>query len=286
MSPILKLLIVTVLVAVAHPTAAQHRWLSYEPETVELAGRLVIQNKYGPPNYGEQPKTDEKVRIPVLILSEAVNVLPNENDDGPNGQHAYDVRQIQLAFIEGPMDHDKLIGQQVVVKGTLFHQHTGHHYTKVVMKVRSIERKPAGYVQQPVGVCGILTAHFNPRERYATSNSLLVEFVAPVGEEETEKSFKLPGTGLMINVTVKYDSSLSSENFKPELIGIAIAVSDKEGNARYASDNVLAGTNYSRNWQLFVTKRVVVDETQHTLTFTCRDGRKLKQAMSSGGRRK
>jgi hypothetical protein len=35
-------------------TTAQRnsRWLSYEPAIVELEGRLTVQWKYGPPNYG------------------------------------------------------------------------------------------------------------------------------------------------------------------------------------------------------------------------------------------
>ncbi|HET9525573.1 MAG TPA: hypothetical protein VFO99_05370 [Pyrinomonadaceae bacterium] len=62
----LALLILTVLIVVAHASDAQaQRSLAYEPATVELEGRLVIQLKYGPPNFGEQPKTDKKLRVPV-----------------------------------------------------------------------------------------------------------------------------------------------------------------------------------------------------------------------------
>lgn len=261
------------LSAIAHSGVARaQRWLSYEPEIVELDGRLVIQPKYGPPNYGEDPKTDQKVRVPVLVLSERVNMIADRGD-GFNAQPAYGIKQIQLAFIEGGIVYKNLVGQQVVVKGTLFHAHTGHHYTDVVMKVSSIERKPAGYGRQPVGVCSILTSYFNPREGAPTSNFLLAEFRAPVDKEPTEKSFKLPETGLIINVAVDYAHS-SGEDFKPEQIGMAMSVSDKEENAMYASDNVLVGTFYKRGWYVYVSKQVVVGEVEHRLTLSCRDGSK------------
>lgn len=140
------MLILAALAAVAYPTAAQaQRFLYYQPETVELEGKLVVQSKYGPPNFGEDPKTDEKVRIPVLVLKTPVNVLPIQGqDDGINTEPVYRVRQIQLSFAAGETDHRKLIGKKVVVKGTLFRAHTGHHYTDVVLTVRSFEKKITG----------------------------------------------------------------------------------------------------------------------------------------------
>ncbi len=54
--------------------AQDKRWLSYEPAVIQLEGQLTMELKYGPPNYGEQPKTDAKVRVPVLMLIRSVNV--------------------------------------------------------------------------------------------------------------------------------------------------------------------------------------------------------------------
>lgn len=140
-------LLLTALVAVTHPSATQaQRRLSYEPQTVELAGRLVIQSKYGPPNYGEQPKTDQKVKVPVLVLKIPVSVLPSQ-EDGYNSQPVYRTTQIQLAFIDSRTAYKNLIGKNVVVTGSLFHAHTGHHYTAVVLNVRSIKRRSARYAR-------------------------------------------------------------------------------------------------------------------------------------------
>jgi hypothetical protein len=107
----LTILVLTIFVAVATPTPTQaQRWLSYEPQTVELDGRLVPQSKYGPPNYGEQPKTDRKVKVPVLVLKKPVSVLPNQ-EDGYNSQPVYRTTQIQLAFIDSETAHNNLIGK-------------------------------------------------------------------------------------------------------------------------------------------------------------------------------
>lgn len=137
----LTILVLTFLVAFAYPAATQaQRWLSYEPQTVGLDGRLVIQFKYGPPNYGEQPQTDQKVKVPVLVLKNPVSVLSSQ-EDGYNSQPVYRTTQIQLAFIDSGTAYNNLIGKNVAVTRSLFHAHTGHHYTHVVLKVRSIERQ-------------------------------------------------------------------------------------------------------------------------------------------------
>lgn len=122
------------------PTSAQNkRYLSYEPVVVELEGRLIFQEKFGGPNYGEQPSTDKKVKIPVLVLSRPVNVRGTPGDV-PNDQTVERVARLQLLFQAGTPDKN-FQGRKVTVRGTLFHSHTGHHYTDVLMNVISIHRK-------------------------------------------------------------------------------------------------------------------------------------------------
>jgi hypothetical protein len=115
-------------------SAQEKRWLSYEPEVVEIEGRLMVQRKYGPPNFGENPRTDSKVRVPLLVLSEVVNIRGDPRDAVNSEVRA--VRRIQLVFFD--TSYKKFIGKRVLVKGTLFHANTGGHYTDVVMSVRSI----------------------------------------------------------------------------------------------------------------------------------------------------
>ena len=261
----LTLLILIAFAAVVNPDAvyAQH-WLHYEPETVELDGKLVIQSKFGPPNYGEDPKTDEKVRVPVLMLPYQVSMFPTA--DGDNTNPVYSIRQIQLAFVDKTMNYKNLIGKNVVVTGTLFKAQTGHHYTEVVLTVGSIKPRPA--VQQLFDVCWLITAYSNPRIN--TSNSMLTQFRAVVGEEPTQKTFKYRDTGLVINMAVKYDGPDSEK--PPTRIRLALVISNKEEEDVFEfTDRAEAGTIWRGGWgQLFVEKRVRVGDTEHIFSFSCR----------------
>lgn len=121
-------------------TAQQkNRWLPYEPATVELQGRLTVQSKYGPPNYGENPRTDAKVKVPVLVLLTPVSIRGTPGDAN-NAKSVSGVRRIQLILLN-KTPYKEFTNKIVVVKGTLFHAHSGHHYTRVVMDVSSIEAK-------------------------------------------------------------------------------------------------------------------------------------------------
>ena len=118
------------------PWTPRGRELSYEPTVVELEGTLTIKTFYGPPNYGENPKTDSKEKQWILKLKEPVDVI---GDKGPPNDltftSVYRVTQMELVLLGR---HNNLIGKQVLVKGTLFHAHTGHHHTDVLMEVQSI----------------------------------------------------------------------------------------------------------------------------------------------------
>lgn len=277
MKQTLTTLILTLLISLASvgPTHAQ-RFLSYEPEVVELAGQLVLQSKYGPPNFGEQPNTDQKVSVPVLLLRDRVSVLGDQGD-GHNAKTVYGVRQVQLAFKSSETSHKTLIGKQVVVTGSLFHAHTGHHYTNVVLNVQSIERKPAGYDQRLFAVCGIYTSYYDLRKNFKTSQFLEAEFRALFAGEETKKSVKLSGTGRIINAALDYTDFSGWREGNPVTLMIAISLSDKEEYAIEADGGVTAVTNYKRDWHLSVKDRVVVGEIEYSLTLSCYDGNKQKK---------
>lgn len=118
----------------------EKKWLSYQPTVVELKGTLSIKTYYGPPNYGENPDTDAKETLPVLILEKPLNVRGNPDPKaGFDRKSAEDVREIQLVLT---MPHKEFIGKALLVRGTLFHAFTGHHHTEVLMDVRSIKLDP------------------------------------------------------------------------------------------------------------------------------------------------
>ena len=112
-------------------------WVSYQPTVVEIKGKLIVRRYYGPPNYGENPKTDAKETMPILVLSKPINVQGNTDPKASfDRQSVKNVRRIQLEFTK---PYKEFIGKTVLVKGTLFHAFTGHHHTDVLMDVRSIE---------------------------------------------------------------------------------------------------------------------------------------------------
>ena len=215
--------------------------------------------------------------VPVLLLSQGVVVQGDKEDSKNsktvyNAQTAHNVSQIQLAFPASETSHKALIGKPVVVTGTLFHAHTGHHYTDVVLNVQSIESKPAGYDQRQFDVCRINTSEWYVKERYGSSNFLHAEFRAPVGEDEILKSFRHAKSGLIINAGVQYLYDTDGKPPRPREIRIALSTSKKEEDALHTSDNAVAGSDYGRNWgSLYVTKQVVVGDIEYTLTLFCFD---------------
>lgn len=141
----LKLTIATLFALLLVPgfqTVGQDRhWLSYD-SAIELEGKITEEWKYGPPNFGENPKTDAKVRVAVLILSKPVSVR-GKPQDPINTESVEGIRRIQLHVFDLKTPLKQFIGRRVVVNGTLFHAHTGGHYTDVVMDIRSIKKRPS-----------------------------------------------------------------------------------------------------------------------------------------------
>jgi hypothetical protein len=121
-------------------TAQKKEWLSYQPTVVELKGRLSVKTYYGPPNYGENPKTDAKEVLPILILENSINVRGSRNPQIEFDRKS--VRNLRVIQLVLQMPHKEFIGKTVLVKGTLFHGFTGHHHTDVLMDVRSIKLSP------------------------------------------------------------------------------------------------------------------------------------------------
>ncbi len=114
-------------------------WLTYEPTIVELKGKLVVKTFFGPPNFGENPKTDTKDRSWILSLDKPINVRATSETDPILGPSIENVGELQLVL---QIPHRKFIGKKIIVKGTLFHAHTGHHHTDVLMDVQSISLVP------------------------------------------------------------------------------------------------------------------------------------------------
>lgn len=90
----------------------------YEPESVTIVGKVVEKQFAGPPGYGENA-SDKKVRVPVVILADAVSVLPSADteDDDPDNQPEQEVRLMQVFSYQGPVT----VRGCARLEGTLMH---------------------------------------------------------------------------------------------------------------------------------------------------------------------
>jgi len=111
-------LVASVSSSVGQSKSQTHR-LSYEPAVVTLEGTLVRRTFPGPPNYESIRKGDRPETAWILELGAPVCVYPDSAEP------------------------DILWGKEVIVMGTLYGVHTGHHHTPVLLTIESIEKAPA-----------------------------------------------------------------------------------------------------------------------------------------------
>lgn len=126
-------LLATALAAAAAPC------LRDGPDTVQLTGRLERRTFYGPPGYGGDPRRDARETGFYLALAAPVCTVAGPggaSDDAKSG-----VRLVQLVL--DPAGYRELrpsVGRAVVVRGTLFTAHAGHHHAPLRLDVASPAR--------------------------------------------------------------------------------------------------------------------------------------------------
>ena len=121
-------------------SSQQESWVSYEPAIIELTGVLTVSERFGPPNYGENVQTDARLEVPVLVLSEAVNVRGDSSSE-VNTEFVRGITEVQLVFLRAHR-YDELVNRRVIARGTLSHAMSGHHFTEVVMTVEDLWAAP------------------------------------------------------------------------------------------------------------------------------------------------
>jgi hypothetical protein len=103
---------------------------SYEPSIVSLDGVLVTPK-------GEAPN-GRFVQYYAVELTSPIKVNGDKSDP-INYDTIHDVRIIQLTGDSSVINQIKSNkGRKVNLKGTLFHSHSGHHFTTVLMTVQSV----------------------------------------------------------------------------------------------------------------------------------------------------
>lgn len=137
-------LFLTLAVLTAPGAAPRKPCLKYEPELVELVGVMRAGEFPGPPNYESVKTGDRLERYWLLHLSEPVCVRqPDPKEELNTPEPSVSVFQIVISDYEA---FRPLLNESVRVAGTLFHGHTGHHHTPVLIRASKIE--PAE-VRQP-----------------------------------------------------------------------------------------------------------------------------------------
>jgi hypothetical protein len=122
---------------------AGNRQVHFEPESVELTGRLDLQTFPGPPDYESIASGDEIERHFYLALIRPVDVVVTERDkkSAVNGDNFKAVKILQLVVTKD--EHMARLrqlgeGRDVTIKGTLFQKFTGHHHSRVLLNIESI----------------------------------------------------------------------------------------------------------------------------------------------------
>ena len=131
---VLASILVTSSFSAAQP---QHDWLPYYPSVSRLGGKVTKVLKYGKPTYGENPESDEKIEVPILILSTPVRVKARP-ESSVNNESLTNISFVQLIFPPELGSYAKYLEKEIVVAGTLIRGHRGEHFTDVVMTVKAV----------------------------------------------------------------------------------------------------------------------------------------------------
>ncbi len=110
--------------------AQKSRTYHFGPDISTLIGTLKQKIFYGPPNFGENPKTDLKDTVWVLVLDKPIAVVPAIGDEENESED--NVEEIQI-FPD--LDLMLLRGKEVVLVGKMRCQILPRDYTKVIIQV-------------------------------------------------------------------------------------------------------------------------------------------------------
>ena len=129
-----------------HLPPEKYRILHYYPEVVSVSGVIRRETFPGRPGYEDINKGDEPETYWILHLDRPVrvNAWSDVYEEGEFDTTEDRVDRMQLVFVKQKNEYElyrKLLGKHVVVTGTLFGSHTGHHHTRVLITVNSIKKE-------------------------------------------------------------------------------------------------------------------------------------------------
>ncbi len=128
--------------------------VGYKPAIAHLSGIIVVQQFYGPPNFGENPKTDAKENVLEIKLDAPINVIAHPDmkshlhaphnsrayiDSFIDADSYYNVRRMELVDLNYPAEHlDNFVGEHVAITGRLYERQDGMQFTNVLVIVDHI----------------------------------------------------------------------------------------------------------------------------------------------------
>jgi hypothetical protein len=141
MSNAYKYIALIFLVSINNQSYAQTvNCYNYEPDKVILCGKIVKQVFPSSPNYDSLNKSDKKDTCWILTLKKYICIAGKKDNDIDVFEK--DIKNVQLIFLENSFNkYHKMLNQKVLVSGSLTHQISGHHHTKILFIVNSIDRK-------------------------------------------------------------------------------------------------------------------------------------------------
>jgi hypothetical protein len=136
----IRLFIIALFLLVSSASAVAQNCLAYDPARVNLTGTILRKSFPGPPNYESVRRGDKPEPIWILHLDAPDCVTGNTDEINEPEQRVTDMQLV--------LDGDeytrfrKFIGGRirVAVTGKLFHAHTAHHRTSVLLEVESIRK--------------------------------------------------------------------------------------------------------------------------------------------------
>lgn len=178
---------------------------SYEPATVFLKGKITRNTFAGSPNYDNIKKGDTPERYWILNLIKPICVISDPNIIGGEKQEN-NVSKIQLALTEAQyVEFKGFRGKQVEVSGKLWHAHTGHHHTNVLITVTEIKDVPLSLaaqttqpVRQQIKICRLTLTELG--SSYSFRFQYIVAFTTKKdGTIENIKKIRWGGEGKILN---------------------------------------------------------------------------------------
>ncbi len=121
-----------ILTMVAHAQPCPSPLSTDNQKSVSLVGTLHQETHWGPPGFGESPKTDTKFIAWILMVDQPIQFRLGDEGSGPKD---LSTRRIQLQSLSDmPMASiKKMVGKKVVASGPLYAATTGGDVTPVIV---------------------------------------------------------------------------------------------------------------------------------------------------------